>query len=57
MPVAEEAAVTLETAGCNVERIYDVGVAGLHRIVGALPKIRHPDVDCIIVCAGMDGRY
>jgi len=55
LPVAEEAAVTLEAAGCNVERIYDVGVAGLHRIVSALPKIRHPDVDCIIVCAGMDG--
>lgn len=55
LPVAEEAAVTLEAAGCGVERLYDVGVAGLHRIVGALPTIRDPEVDCIIVCAGMDG--
>jgi NCAIR mutase (PurE)-related protein len=60
VPVAEEAAVTLEatTAGAGiieVERIYDVGVAGLHRIIRALPKLRHEDVGCIIVCAGMDG--
>ena len=55
LPVAEEAAITLEAAGCNVERIYDVGVAGLHRIINALPRLRHPDVDCVIVCAGMDG--
>jgi pyridinium-3,5-biscarboxylic acid mononucleotide synthase len=54
-PVAEEAAVTLEAAGCEVDRIYDVGVAGLHRIIRALPRLRHPDVGCIIVCAGMDG--
>ncbi len=55
MPVAEESAITLEAAGCNVERIYDVGVAGLHRILNALPRLRHPDIDCVIVCAGMDG--
>ncbi len=54
-PVAEEAAITLEAAGCDVDRIYDVGVAGLHRILNALPKLRHPDVDSIIVVAGMDG--
>lgn len=53
--VAEEAAVTLEAAGCEVDRIYDVGVAGLHRIINALPRLRNPDVDCVIVCAGMDG--
>ena len=32
-----------------------MGVAGLHRIIRALPKLRHEDVDCIMVCAGMDG--
>ena len=55
LPVAEEAAITLEAAGCEVDRIYDVGVAGLHRIINALPRLRHEDVDCVIVCAGMDG--
>jgi len=55
LPVAEEAAVTLEVAGCEVDRIYDVGVAGLHRIINALPRLQHDDVVCVIVCAGMDG--
>jgi NCAIR mutase (PurE)-related protein len=55
LPVAEEAAITLEAAGCKVDRIYDAGVAGLHRIVRAIPRLRHPDVGCVIVCAGMDG--
>ena len=52
-PVAEEAAVTAETLGCRVERIYDVGVAGLHRLLGhreSLEKAR-----AIIVVAGMEG--
>ena len=53
MPVAEEAAVTLTAAGCKVDRMYDVGVAGLHRILRALPRLQH--CDCVIVCAGMDG--
>ena len=53
--VAEEAAVTLEASDVPVDRIYDVGVAGLHRIINALPKLTHPNVGCIIVCAGMDG--
>lgn len=55
LPVAEEAAITLEKAGVDVERIYDVGVAGLHRIINALPKLRDEKVDCVMVCAGMDG--
>jgi len=55
LPVAEEAAVTLEAAGCQVDRIFDAGVAGLHRIVEAIPRLRHPSVGCVIVCAGMDG--
>jgi pyridinium-3,5-biscarboxylic acid mononucleotide synthase len=55
IPVAEEAAVTLEAARCEVDRIYDVGVAGLHRVIRALPRLQDPDVGCVIVCAGMDG--
>lgn len=55
LPVAEEAAITLELAGCEVDRVYDVGVAGLHRIIGSLPRLRDPSVGCVIVCAGMDG--
>jgi NCAIR mutase (PurE)-related protein len=55
LPVAEEAAVTLEAAGCKVDRITDVGVAGLHRVIRALPRLQDPSVGCIIVCAGMDG--
>lgn len=55
MPVAEEAAVTLEAANCEVDRITDVGVAGLHRIIKALPRLQDPEVGCVIVCAGMDG--
>lgn len=54
LPVAEEAAVTLEATGTvEVDRICDVGVAGLHRILRALPLLRQ--ADCIVVCAGMDG--
>jgi pyridinium-3,5-biscarboxylic acid mononucleotide synthase len=53
--VAEEAAVTLEAAHVPVDRLYDVGVAGLHRIIRALPQLKHPSVGCVIVCAGMDG--
>ena len=55
LPVAEEAAVVLEAAGCEVDRITDVGVAGLHRIINALPRLQDPNVGCVIVCAGMDG--
>jgi NCAIR mutase (PurE)-related protein len=55
IPVAEEAAVTLTLAGIPVDRCYDVGVAGLHRIIRALPKLTHIDVGCCIVAAGMDG--
>lgn len=55
LPVAEEAAITLELSGVTVIRVYDCGVAGLHRILKALPQLRHEDVGCVIVCAGMDG--
>lgn len=53
LPVAEEAALTLETIGQPVERVYDVGVAGLHRLLEQLPKLREAGV-CIVV-AGMEG--
>jgi NCAIR mutase (PurE)-related protein len=53
MPVAEEAAITAELLGNNVLRIYDAGVAGIHRLVDKLPEIR--DCRVIIVIAGMEG--
>ena len=53
MPVAEEAAVTAELYGEEVERFYDVGVAGIHRLTENLPKINQSNV--IIVVAGMEG--
>lgn len=53
MPVAEEAAVTAEFFGNRVERIYDVGVAGVHRLFANLDKIKNGRV-CIVV-AGMEG--
>jgi NCAIR mutase (PurE)-related protein len=52
-PVAEEAAVTAETMGCRVERIYDVGVAGLHRLLGHREKLSR--AKAIVVVAGMEG--
>lgn len=53
IPVAEEAAVTAEFFGSQVERIYDVGVAGIHRLLSNLPKIR--DANAIVAVAGMEG--
>lgn len=53
IPVAEEAAVTAELLGNEVLRIYDAGVAGIHRLVDKLPAIRSCKV--IIVIAGMEG--
>lgn len=53
MPIAEEAAVTAELSGCRVERMYDCGVAGIHRLFSGMDKIEGADV--IIAVAGMDG--
>jgi hypothetical protein len=53
IPVAEEAAITAELLGNNVVRIYDAGVAGIHRLVDKLPEIRECRV--AIVIAGMEG--
>ncbi|MBX3746846.1 MAG: nickel pincer cofactor biosynthesis protein LarB [Verrucomicrobiae bacterium] len=53
LPVAEEAAVTAEVMGNRVERIYDVGVAGIHRLFARLEAIQSAQV--IITVAGMEG--
>ncbi len=53
LPVAEEAAVVAAFHGASVERIYDVGVAGLHRLLDRAAAIREADV--VIVVAGMEG--
>jgi NCAIR mutase (PurE)-related protein len=53
LPVAEEAATTAEYLGCTVTRIWDVGVAGLHRILAAREGLSA--ARAVIVCAGMEG--
>jgi len=53
IPVAEEAAVTATAMGNRVSRIYDVGVAGIHRLFGARPEFETARV--IVVVAGMEG--
>jgi pyridinium-3,5-biscarboxylic acid mononucleotide synthase len=53
LPVAEEAALTADIMGNRVERIYDVGVAGLHRLLRPLETIQKANV--LIVVAGMEG--
>ena len=53
IPVAEEAAVTSEILGSRVERVYDVGVAGIHRLIARLDVIRQ--ADAVVAVAGMEG--
>lgn len=53
LPVAEEAVVTAEIMGNRVERIFDVGVAGLHRLLRRLESIQQANV--VVVVAGMEG--
>lgn len=53
IPVAEEAAITAEIFGNHVDRIFDVGVAGIHRLYNRLPQIKKSRV--IVVVAGMEG--
>jgi NCAIR mutase (PurE)-related protein len=53
VPIAEEAALTAELMGNEVERIYDVGVAGLHRLLNYLPVLQKAHV--VVVVAGMEG--
>lgn len=53
IPVAEEAAQTAEYFGSNVERIYDVGVSGIHRLLSKLDIIQ--EANCVVAVAGMEG--
>ena len=53
IPVAEEAVITAELMGNDVERIYDVGVAGIHRLLAHRKTIANSRI--VIVCAGMEG--
>ncbi|MEY8355814.1 nickel pincer cofactor biosynthesis protein LarB [Lachnospiraceae bacterium 54-53] len=53
IPVAEEAAQTAEYFGCLVDRIFDVGVAGIHRLLSQRDRISK--ANCIIAVAGMEG--
>ncbi|MEO7192849.1 MAG: nickel pincer cofactor biosynthesis protein LarB [Vicinamibacterales bacterium] len=53
IPVAEEAAISAEVMGNDVDRLYDVGVAGLHRLLSALPRVQSARV--IVAVAGMEG--
>lgn len=53
IPVAEEAAQTAEYFGSHVERIYDVGVSGLHRLLAKLDVIQQ--ANCVVAVAGMEG--
>ena len=53
MPVAEEAAITAEALGNNVKRLYDVGVAGLHRLLGSVDELLSARV--VVAVAGMEG--
>jgi pyridinium-3,5-biscarboxylic acid mononucleotide synthase len=55
VPVAEEARFVAEAMGCHAQTLYDVGVAGLHRLVAPLRELLLGDVAALVVCAGMDG--
>ncbi len=53
IPVAEEAALTADIMGNEVERVYDVGVAGIHRLLNQIERLQRARV--VVVVAGMDG--
>lgn len=53
IPVAEEAVVTCESLGARVQRVYDVGVAGIHRLFQQRPVLE--GANALVVCAGMEG--
>ena len=55
IPVAEEAALVLRFMGCKVEKAYDVGVAGVHRLLEPLTRILEAKASVIVVAAGMEG--
>ena len=53
IPVAEEAVVACESLGCTARRVYDVGVAGIHRLLDQREDLQ--DATALVVCAGMEG--
>ena len=53
IPVAEEAAQTAEFFGANVERVYDVGVSGIHRLLDKVELLQ--SANCVVAVAGMEG--
>jgi NCAIR mutase (PurE)-related protein len=53
--VAEEARTVVEIMGCEAITIYDVGIAGFHRVLEALKKLKEEDVDVVVAVAGMEG--
>ena len=57
LPVSEEAALTAEIMGNKVKRVYDVGVAGIHRLFSKIDIIRDAiqDANCVVAVAGMEG--
>ncbi len=55
LPVAEEAKVSAEVTGCEVLSFYDVGVAGIHRLLEPLKVIHEQEVSVLVVVAGMEG--
>lgn len=55
VPVAEEARLIAEEMGCSVATLYDVGVAGLHRLLNSFGELMAREPSALIVCAGMDG--
>jgi len=55
VPVAEEARIVAEEAGCEVLTSYDVGVAGIHRLFSQIRRMLEADVKAILVVAGMEG--
>lgn len=55
IPIAEEAKVVAEVMGCEVVAHYDVGIAGIHRLVEPLKEILEKNVSAVVVVAGMEG--
>jgi len=53
LPVAEEACATAEAMGCRVDRMFDVGIAGIHRVISQRQRLW--DADAIVAVAGMEG--
>ena len=55
IPVAEEAKIIAEEMGCKVTAAYDLGVAGIHRLLEPIKQIIEDDVDVVVVVAGREG--